>query len=406
MSRRPAVTRRDWGTDDAGATILHVDMDAFFASVEVMDNPELAGKPVIVGGRERGVVAAASYEARAKGVHSAMPTSRALALCPEAIVVRGRHSRYREVSRQVMAVLESITPVIEQVSIDEAFLDVAGALRLLGSPTTIGRTIRSRIRAEVGVPSSVGIAGTKHVAKLASGFAKPDGLLLVPVAQTVPFLHSLPVGALWGVGARTEEQLRSRGVDTVEQLAQIPEPTLERWVGQAAGARLHALAWGIDKRAVTTGRVEKSISTESTFARDIRDAEELARIILRQSHECAARLRHGGFSATRVTLKVRYADFHTITRARTLPVPTFLGADIAAAAHALLAEVRIERGGVRLVGVRADGLMPSEAAGWQATLDETSDRLAAERAMDEIHAKFGRGTVRPASLVEREAESP
>ncbi|MDO5494088.1 MAG: DNA polymerase IV [bacterium] len=401
MSRGPrAGVRREWGGDDAGTNVLHVDMDAFFASVEVLDDPSLAGRPVIVGGSERGVVASASYEARAVGVHSAMPTAQALRLCPDAVVIAGRHGRYREVSRQVVAVLDSITPLVEQVSIDEAFLDVAGSIRRLGPPMTIAHAIRRRIREEVGVPSSVGVAGTKHVAKLCSGFAKPEGVMLVPLSQTVPFLHSLPVGALWGVGERTRELLASKGVRDVAQLADVPEASLARWVGPALAARLHELAWGRDDRAVSPGRVEKSISTEQTFARDITERDELDRVVLRQSHECATRLRAAGLECTRVTLKVRHSDFTTLTRSRTLGAPTFLAAEIAAAARDLLGQVALRRGGVRLLGVRTDGLLDQEAAGWQATLDASDSQLAAERAMDEVHRKFGRATITPASLLE------
>ncbi|HZK04874.1 MAG TPA: DNA polymerase IV [Actinomycetaceae bacterium] len=402
MSRGPrAGVRRDWGTDDRGATILHVDMDAFFAAVEVLDDPDLAGRAVIVGGRERGVVASASYEARAKGVHAAMPTAQALRLCPGAVLIGGRHARYREVSRQVMSVLESITPRVEPLGIDEAFLDVAGAIRRLGRPWEIGTLIRSRIHDEVGVPASVGIAGTKHVAKLASGFAKPDGMMLVPVEQTVPFLHSLPVGALWGVGDRTREHLESKGVRTVAQLAEVPRHTLARWIGPALAERLLELVWGLDEREVTPGRVEKSISTETTFPVDVKDRAELERTVLRQSHECAARLRAAALECTRVAIKVRHSDFSTITRSRSLPAPTFLGADIAAAARSLLGQVTLSRGGVRLIGVRTDGLVAAEAAGWQTTLDGTaSDKLAAEKAMDEVRRRFGNGVISPAALLE------
>nr|NLD39759.1 DNA polymerase IV [Actinomycetales bacterium] len=398
MSRGTGV-RRDWGGDDGGATILHVDMDAFFASVEVLDDPSLRGRPVIVGGRERGVVASASYEARAVGVHSAMPTARALRLCPDAVLIPGRHERYREISRAVMALLGSVTPALEQLSIDEAFLDISGAQLRLGRPTAIAELIRERIRDEVGVPSSVGIAGSKHVAKLASGFAKPDGLLLVPVAATVPFLHSLPVGAMWGVGEKTREQLADKGVRTVAQLVTVPEHALGRWVGQSLAARLLQLAWGRDDREVTPGRVEKSISTESTFREDSWDRAELERVVLRQSHECAARLRAAGLVCTRVTLKVRHSDFATITRARSLAAPTHLAADIAEAARSLLSEVSL-RGGVRLLGVRTDGFVEAAAAGWQATLDESEARLAAEQAMDAVHHRFGRATITPASLLQ------
>ncbi len=401
MSRMVTTNvRRDWGSDDTGATILHVDMDAFFASVEVLDNPKLLGKPVIVAGGSRGVVSAASYEARATGVHSAMPTAQARRLCPDGIFLQGRHGRYSEVSREVMAVLESITPLVEPVSIDEAFLDVSGALLRLGSPVEIAQLIRERIRAEVGVPASVGVAGSKHVAKMASGFAKPDGFMLVPVAQTEQFLLSLPVRALWGVGPATAEQLARRGVTTVAQLLEVPAQSVARWLGPALAAHILRLAAGHDERAVSPGRVEQSISTETTFPENVANRSDLDRVILAQAHECGAKLRRGGHECTRVAIKVRFADFATITRSRTLAAPTYLGAAIAAAARELLAQVEIPRAGLRLIGVRVDGLVTAATVGVQETLDTAADRVAAEQAMDAVRRRFGEHTVRPGSLLD------
>ncbi|UNX55969.1 DNA polymerase IV [Georgenia sp. TF02-10] len=400
MSRGPrsATARRSWGEDDTGCTVLHVDMDAFFASVELLDHPELRGRPLIVGGEHRGVVAAASYEARAFGVHSAMPTARARALCPQAVVLPGRHHRYAEVSRQVMAVLAEVTPVLEQVSVDEAFLDVAGAVRRMGPPVTIARWIRAQVRERTGVPASVGVATTKHVAKLASTHAKPDGLLLVPAAQTVPFLHSLPVGALWGVGEKTREVLERRGWDTVADIAATPLPVLHRAVGVAAGQRLHELAWGIDPRPVRPGRAEKSVGTETTFAVDVIDRAALETVLLDQAHQCAARLRQGGLRAGGVAIKVRRPDFTTLTRSRALPAPTDLAHDLHVAARALLAAVEIPAAGVRLLGLRAERLVGADD-GVQATLDEDPHRARAERAMDGVRARFGPQLLRPASLL-------
>lgn len=397
---RGTVTRRDWGSDDTGAHILHVDMDSFFASVEILDDSSLAGRPVIVGGGERGVVTSATYEARARGIHAAMPMGQARRLFPDAVFLRGRIERYREVSRQVMAVLGSITPVLEQVSVDEAFLDVAGSVRRLGRPTEIGRLVRERIRSEVGVPASVGIAGTKHVAKLASQGAKPDGMLLVPVAATVPFVQSLPVGALWGVGAASREALERRGVRTVAQLAEVPEDTLARWLGDAAASRLLALAWGRDERAVETERVEKSIGTETTFGTDVTERDELDRVLLRQAHECAERLRDAELECMRVTIKVRFADFTTLTRSKTLAGPAQTGAEIAATARSLFATVAVPRGGVRLIGVRTEGLLDGALAGFQPTFDAPSGAREAEEAMDRVRRRFGPEVVRPASLLE------
>ncbi|WP_098485223.1 DNA polymerase IV [Georgenia soli] len=407
MSRAPrsAAARRSWGEDDTGCTILHVDMDAFFVSVELLDRPELRGRPVIVGGDHRGVVAAASYEARAFGVHSAMPAARAKILCPQAVVLPGRHDRYGEVSREVMSVLSEVTPVMEQVSIDEAFLDVAGAVRRMGRPVEIARWVRQEVHRRCGVPASVGVAASKHVAKLASTHAKPDGLLLVPADATVPFLHSLPVGALWGVGEKTQEALERHGIETVAQLAATPVTVLHQTLGVAAGQRLHELAWGRDARQVQPTRVEKSVGTETTFAEDVTDRAHLEKMLLRQAHECAARLRAEEMVAWTVAIKVRHADFTTLSRSRTLQAPTDLAHDINAAARALLAGVDIPTAGVRLLGVRAERLAPAATTGVQGALDDDPQRALAERAMDGVRARFGSQVVRPATLLDNKRHS-
>lgn len=403
MSRSaPVKDRRTWGEDDSGCTILHVDMDSFFASVEILDNPALAGRPVIVGGGERGVVTSATYQARAYGVHAAMPTSRARRICPAAIIVPGRHHRYREVSHEVMEIVHSITDRVEVLSIDEAFLDVAGAQRRLGSPVEIAALLRERVRDEVGVPASVGIASTKHVAKLATTYAKPDGMLLVSEDQTIPFLHHLNVGAMWGVGETTRAALESKGVRTVEQLAHTPPETLARWLGPALAHRLHELSWGRDDREVSPGRVEKSIGTETTFRADVRERKELERVLLSQAHECAARLRKEGFEATRVTIKIRFSDFRTITRSRTI-VPSQIGAELGDVARSLFGAVTIPAGGVRLIGVRAEGLVSADATGFQDLL-LAPPRHQAELAMDEITQRFGHTAITPASLLEPREE--
>lgn len=401
MSKAPraADAKRDWGEDDAECTILHVDMDAFFAAIEIRDDPSLRGKPVVVGGRERGVVAAASYEARAYGVRSAMPMARALAACPAAIVVTPRHDRYREVSREVMGILGEITPQLEKVSVDEAFLDVRGAIRRLGRPTEIGHRLRAEVRARVGVTASVGIATTKLVAKLASTHAKPDGLLLVPRDAAVPFLHMLPAGALPGVGERTADVLAGLGVRTVADIASTPRRQLERSLGLAHAHQLHALAAGIDPRPVVVGREEKSVGTETTFASDVTDRTELDRVLLRQAHETAARLRTEGLGASGVTIKVRHHDFSTLTRSRHLPAPTFLARDLHAAARALLAEVPIPAGGIRLLGLRAERLTPVAVTGVQIGLDESGNGETIERTVDSVVRRFGPSAVAPASLL-------
>lgn len=405
MSRpRPGgAVRRDWGSDDSGCGILHVDMDAFFASVELRRRPELRGRPVVVGGSERSVVLAATYEARAFGVHSAMPMTQARRLCPQAVVVPPDHEEYRRASGAVMEVLGDVTALVEQVSIDEAFLDVSGARRRLGSPAEIARSIRLRVRTELGLPCSVGVAATKFVAKLASGFAKPDGLLLVPVAATVPFLHSLPVGALWGVGERTRASLARWGITTVAELADADVATVQRAVGAAAGARIHDLAWGRDPRPVVPERQEKSIGAETTFAEDTRDADVLAGHLLALADRCAGQLRRRDLVARTVGLKVRTADFQTLTRSHTLAVPTDVGRDLYLAARTLLEATDLGGRRVRLVGVRAEGL--TEATARQPTLEEATDahdgpRRRAEQAVDDVRRRFGLSAVRPGALVD------
>lgn len=401
MSRGPraAAARRDWGDDEEGCTILHVDMDAFFASVELARRPQLRGLPVIVGGAQRGVVLAATYEARAFGVHSAMPMSTALRMCPQAVVVRPDHQRYHEVSTGVMGVLRDVTAVVEQVSVDEAFLDVSGARRRLGTPTAIAELIRRRVRQEYGITCSVGIAATKFVAKLCSGHAKPDGVLLVPKAATVPFLRALPVGALWGVGERTEAALARWGLTTVAQLADADVRTVQQAVGTAAGAHLHDLAWGRDPRPVRPGREEKSIGAEETFVTDVADLALVQAKVLELSDRCAARLRATQVVARTVCVKVRTSDFRTLTRSHTLTTPTDVGREIYLHARELLAAADLGGLPVRLVGVRVEGLARSALTVRQPTLEEAMaptprGRRDAERAMDEVRHRFGRAAIR------------
>lgn len=391
-------TRRSWGTDDSGCTILHVDMDSFFASVEILDNPALAGLPVVVGGTDRGVVTSATYEARAFGVHAAMPVSQARRLCPQAVFLPGRHSRYRQVSGRVMEIVCSLTEMVEQISIDEAFLDVSGAVRRLGSPRVIAGRLQDRIRDEVGVPASVGIASTKHVAKLATSYAKPAGICLVSRAQTVPFLHQLPVGSLWGVGGRTQQRLESFGVRTVGDLANVPVTQLARWVGSAAAQQLHDLSWGKDPRKVEPRRREKSVGTETTFAVDVTDPRVLHQVVLRQAHECAARLRAQHEATTRVSIKVRYADFTTITRSHRVAA-TQVGEEVYRVARMLLDHVPLPPGGVRLLGVRVEDLVSARDGGVQATLDGSDSHFEVERAADAVRSRFGDTVLSPGSLI-------
>jgi DNA polymerase IV len=394
--------------DDAGCTILHVDMDAFYASVELIDRPDLRGRPVIVGGGgSRGVVLSATYEARAFGVHSAMPMGRARRLCPKALVVEPQHGRYSEVSRGVMEIFRSITPYVEPLSLDEAFLDVTGAIRRLGSPAVIATLIRNRVADEQQITCSVGVAVTKFVAKLASGRAKPDGLLVVPRDETVAFLHGLSVGALWGVGERTEEVLARLGLRTVSDIAHTPVDTLRRALGEAVGTHLHELAWGRDPRKVVPEHVEKSIGAEETFSRDVDDPEVVLREILRLSERVAARLRANDAVGRTVVLKVRFADFTTITRSRTLPEHTDVGRIVYATARDLFLRLGLDRARLRLVGVRVEGLAPASSGHRQLALDERPQGWReAERAVDRASARFGAGVVRPATLVPDGSERP
>lgn len=403
MSRAPRAenARRSWGEDDSATPILHVDMDAFFASVELLEHPELVGRPVIVGGRDgRGVVSAASYEARAYGVTSAMPMNEAQRRCPQAVVLPVRHGVYSAVSRQVMNILGEVTPVLEPVSVDEAFLNVSGARRRMGSPTAIGHWIRRQVRERVGVPASVGIAATKFVAKLASAHAKPDGLLLIPAEATQDFLNMLPVGALWGVGEKSAQALARWGITDVRQLAATDVRRLERILGPAAARHLHDLSHGIDPRPVTPQREEKSVGTESTFFDHLTDREHARRVLLDQTHQCAARLRAGGLRGRVVVLKARGADFVTVTRSRTLGVPTDLARDIFAVVDSLFNALPTPGGGFRLLGVRVEGLARADD-GVQLLLDDDPRRGAPERAADAIRERWGNAALAPASLLSR-----
>ena len=388
--------------DDAGCTVLHVDMDAFYASVELVDRPDLHGLPVIVGGGSgRSVVLSATYEARRYGVHSAMPMGRARRLCPRAVVLEPRHDLYAEVSRGVMEIFRSVTPYVEPLSLDEAFLDVSGAVRRLGPPTAIARLIRDRVADEQRITCSVGVAATKFVAKLASGRAKPDGLLVVPRDETVTFLHRLPVGALWGVGERTEEQLQRLGLRTVADLAHVPVATLRRAVGDAAGTHLHELAWGRDPRPVVPEQVEKSVGAEETFAHDVDDPRVVRRELLRLSERVAARMRSQGVVGRTVSIKIRFADFTTITRSRTMRERTDVARTVYAVARELYEALGLDRARLRLVGVRVEGLADADQGHHQLALDERPlGWREAEQAVDRASARFGAGAVRPASLVE------
>lgn len=391
----------DLGADDTGCTILHVDMDAFYASVELRERPELKGTPVVIGAPgARGVVLSATYEARRFGVHSAMPMTRARRLCPQAVIIPPSREKYAEVSRGVMEIFHTFTPEVEPIASDEAFLDVGGARKRLGPPAAIAAMIREQVVREHGITCSVGVANSKFVAKLASQHCKPDGLLVVPADRVVDFLHPLPVGALWGVGERTEQSLVRLGIRTVGDLAGVPVATLQRQLGQAAGAHLAALAWGRDERPVTPHAPDKSIGAEETFATDVGDPVKIRRELLRLSERVAARLREGGHVGRTVSVKLRRADFSTISRSRTLREPTDVAQTLYATACDLYTAAGLGGDRLRLVGVRVENLSPAGEATRQLGLGERETGWReAEQAMDRAARRFGRDVVLPASLV-------
>jgi DNA polymerase IV len=387
---------------DKGCTILHVDMDAFYASVEIRDRPELANRPVIVGAETtRSVVLSATYPARAFGVRSAMPVARAKRLCPQAVFIPPRHSLYAEVSRGVMEIFRSVTPEMEPLALDEAFLDVSGALRRLGSPTEIAEKIRREVWEQQGITCSVGVASRKFVAKIASAGCKPDGLLVIPADEILDFLHPLPASVLWGVGGKTEEVLTRLGLRTVGDIAQIPMATLQRELGAAAGEHLHGLAWGRDDRKVVPHSPDKSVGAEETFAADVDDPEVIREELLRLSGRTARALRSSGHLARTVTVKLRLANFKTITRSRTLAQPTDVTQDIYTAACELYEGSGLDhRARLRLVGVRATGLRPASGAAVQMSFDDRPvGWREAEQAMDRIAGKFGTDTIQPGTLL-------
>lgn len=376
------------GADDTGTRILHVDMDAFYAAVEVLDDPSLRGLPLIIGAPDgRSVVSSASYEARRYGVRAAMPVSQAMRLCPTARIVMPHFDRYQAVSRQVMAIFESITPLVEPLSVDEAFLDVQGVRRLWGRPAEIGRLVRERVQQEVGITCSVGVAATKHVAKMASTISKPDGLLVVAAADTLDFLAPRPVRTMWGVGPKAAEALEGRGIRTIGDIRQTPQEMLDRAVGQALGGRLRQLAAGEDARAVETERIEKSVGHEETFEVDVIDRDFLRAELLALADRVATRLRRAGWECSTVAVKIRFDDFTTLNRSQTLSEPTSVGQRIGEAAQTLYESID-RRDPVRLVGVRAERLQPAGGAAF-ALWDDDEDWRRVEGALDDARARFG-----------------
>jgi DNA polymerase-4 len=382
--------------------VLHVDMDAFYASVEQRDDPSLRGRAVVVGGGgDRGVVAAASYEARVFGIHSAMPMVRARRLCPSLAVLPPRFEVYREVSAQVMAIFRDVTPLVEPLSLDEAFLDVGGAVRLFGDPVAIGHHLRSRVRQELDLPCSVGVGPTKSVAKLLSAKAKPDGLLHLAVDEVLAALRPLPVGDLWGAGPKTVERLAGYGFRTVGQLADADARTLERVLGPALAGHLQRLARGEDDRRVTPSEPARSVSASATFEEDVDDPDVLERRLLRLAEKVGRRLRSGGVAGRTVTLTVRFASFETITRSTTLPAPTDRTRDVVDLAAGLLDALRLERVRVRLLGVGVSNLVEGTTAR-QLSFDADPRWEDVERVQDAVAERFPAARVRPAVLLDDE----
>lgn len=389
----------------SGPSILHVDMDAFYASVEVVKDPSLRGKPVIVGGQGgRGVVTSASYEAREFGVTSAMPMVRARRLCPQAIYLPNDFASYLEFSRQIREVFMSVTPLVEPLSLDEAFLDVSGSVKLFGPPPDIGRLVKSRILS-LGLTCTVGIAPNKFLAKLASTVAKPDGFLVIQPHEVESFLHPLPITALWGVGEQTGEALRKLGLRTVGDVADLSRRTLERAVGDSLGGHLHALANGRDDRVVVPDEPAKSVGSEETFERDIDSSEEVVRELLRLADRTAGRLRGKGLCGRTVTIKVRFSNFNTITRSRTLDHELDTPFEIFEVARELYLKLDPDRPRIRLLGVSVSGVVPGPPKRQLQLLEGTGGKAAADRrarasdAMDDIRDRFGTGAVTQASLL-------
>jgi len=390
-------------------SILHVDMDAFYASVELRDRPELAGRPVAVGGRadKRGVIAAASYPARAYGVHSAMPTAQALRLCPELVLLPADFDKYTAVSHEIMRIFQRYTPLVEPLSLDEAFLDVTGCERLFGDAEAIGRQIKTDILKETGLVASIGIAPSKFLAKLASGLDKPDGFRVIQPDEIRSVLDPLPVSAIFGVGERTAKRLEALGVTTVSQLASRSREEVMREFG-ASGAWIHDLAHGIDPRRVNPRREEKSHGLERTFEKDIADREELRLLLYEFCEEVSHDLRHRGLRGRTVTLKARYWNFKTVTRSRSLDLPVNIGKRIYATARELLD--KLPDGPLRLLGVQLSNLTDVRAplqadlfGGLEPARGEESERKLerATQALDKLRTRFGAGTVTPGSLLSR-----
>ena len=413
------VVDADAGDDgSACCPVLHVDMDAFYASVTLRSHPELTSRPVVVGGGHRGVVLSANYLARAHGVRSAMSGAQARRLCPEAVFLPPDHAAYSTVSTAVMEMMRAVTPLVETVSLDEAFLDVAGARRRLGSPLQIAEQLRARIQDEQAITCSVGLADSISVAKLASVRAKPDGVLVVRPDEVPDFLHPLDVGALWGVGERGRRRLHDLGLRTIGDVAHMALPELVELVGQRWGAHLHDLAWGRGRREVASRHApafapaaghavgglvrepDRSMGAQRTLGRDARERSVILRELLGLTTGVTARLRSAGLAARTVVLTVRYSDFVTLSRSRTLPEPTDVTHEVFAAVESLLSGLGTLRAPLRLVGVRLEGLVAATRVQRQGVLGEREHGWSeADRAVDRAVGRFGSAAVRPATLL-------
>ena len=385
-------------SQSAESTILHVDMDAFYASVAELDHPELRGKAVVVGAGARGVVLSANYAARKFGIRAAMPVGRAQRMAPHAIFIAPDHHRYSEISERVMEIFSSFTPLVEPISLDEAFLDVTGARKLMGTGREIATAIRARVEKEEGITCSVGIAPSKFIAKLASQHCKPDGMLEISSDRILTFLHPLPVSAIWGVGPKTAEQLQRLGLHSVADIANTPRATLIRALGDSAGASLYELAWGRDYRDVTPEEPDKSISAAETFSTDLDNPIEILQEFLRMTEKSTARLRAKGLFTKTIAIKVRFADFSTINRSKTLPLAIDSTHEIYEVVKALYLALHIDRARLRLVGVSLENL--TEASPEQLVLGAREKGWReADSAVDRAKARFGGGSVRPGRLI-------
>lgn len=388
--------------------ILHVDMDAFYASVATRGRPDLQDRPVVVGGGSRGVVLAANYAARRHGLRSAMPMSRVRRLCPDVVVLAPDFETFTSVSRSVMEIFRSVTVLVEAISLDEAFLDVRGATRRLGSPPEIAEWVRSTVHDEQGITCSVGVAATVSVAKLASRRAKPDGVVVVPPSAVTSFLHPLDVGELWGVGDTTRSRLHRLGLITVGDVAHLPLQTLQRAVGDHLGRQLHHLAWGVDRSELVARsgphEPDRSMGADETFAHDTDDREVIVRELLRLSSRVTGRMRAAGVVGRTVTIRVRFADFTTLTRSRTLSESTDVTVEVHRAATRLYDALGLQRVRLRLVGVRVEGLVPRAGAQRQLVLGEREHGWAeVDRVVDRATRRFGSAAIQPGSLLDTTA---